>query len=71
MDLSKPEECLEIAKELNKHKIDILINNGGISMREEFINTKFETCEYMMNTNCMSHIALTKGILPTMKLTGG
>ena len=32
-------------------------------MREEFFSTEYSTCEYMMNTNCMSHIALTKGLL--------
>jgi len=35
-------------------------------MREEFVNTGFDTCKNMMNTNCMSHIALTKGFLPRM-----
>ncbi len=35
-------------------------------MREEFKNMDFKTCEYMMNTNCMSHIALVKGFLPMM-----
>lgn len=35
-------------------------------MREEFVNTEFNTCELMMNTNCMSHIALIKGFLPKM-----
>lgn len=35
-------------------------------MREEFKNTNFETCQYMMNTNCLSHIALIKGVLPEM-----
>jgi short-subunit dehydrogenase len=31
MDLSEPEKCMEITKGL---KVDILINNGGISQRE-------------------------------------
>lgn len=63
MDLSKPEECMERAKSL---KVDILVNNGGLSMREEFINCDYKTCEYMMNTNCLSHIALVKALLPQM-----
>jgi short-subunit dehydrogenase len=33
-------------------------------MRDEFINTNFETCRYMMNTNCMAPIAVTKAFLP-------
>ena len=35
-------------------------------MREEFNNTEFSTCVMMMNTNCMSHIAITKGFLQTL-----
>jgi dehydrogenase/reductase SDR family member 7B len=46
--------------------VDILVNNGGLSMREEFANCEYKTCEYMMNTNCLSHIALVKGVLPNM-----
>ena len=42
IDLAKPEECLEILKSIGD--VDILINNGGISMREEFVNMEFSTC---------------------------
>lgn len=67
MDLSKPEECLKIGQDIaNQCQVDILINNGGLSMREEFVNTEYKTCEYMMNTNCLSHIALVKAFLPSM-----
>lgn len=67
MDLGDPEKVLEIAqKESIADRIDILVNNGGSSMREEFVNTDFKTCQTMMNVNCMSHIALIKGILPKM-----
>ena len=68
MDLSKPEECLERVKNFvqNSGEVDIVINNAGITMREEFQKTEFETCKMMMNTNCMSHIAITKGFLPLL-----
>ncbi len=68
MDLSKPEECLKKASEIaeREKQIDILINNAGITMREEFINTEYQTCVMMMNTNCMSHIAITKGLIKTL-----
>jgi|LauGreDrversion4_2_1035121.scaffolds.fasta_scaffold270046_1 short-subunit dehydrogenase len=68
MDLSKPERCLEQAQAIKG--VDILVNNGGISMREEFADTEFSTCEYMMNTNCLSHIALIKGMLFDMTSRG-
>jgi short-subunit dehydrogenase len=67
LDLSKPEEVLKTATEALKGvRVDILVNNGGLSMREEFCNMEFSTCQYMMNTNCMSHIALVKALLPQM-----
>ncbi len=47
--------------------VDILFNNGGISMREEFKKMELSTCETMMNTNMLSHIAATKAALPGMK----
>ena len=42
IDLAKPEECLERLKGMGD--VDIVINNGGISMREEFKNMEFATC---------------------------
>jgi len=62
LDLANPDEVLKAAEKYKlTDRVDILINNGGMSMREEFANTDFDTCKNMMNTNCMSHIALTKG----------
>ncbi len=69
MDLSRPQECLQKVEQLSNKEgfsVDIVINNAGVTMREEFINAEFSTCEMMMNTNCMSHIAITKGFLPKM-----
>ena len=37
MDLSDPEKVLKQAEEYSlTEKVDIIINNGGLSMREEF-----------------------------------
>lgn len=72
MDLADPEKCLKIVQEfcekdpIGKEGIDILINNAGLTMREEFDKTDFDTCKYMMNVNCMSHIAITKAFLPIL-----
>jgi dehydrogenase/reductase SDR family protein 7B len=67
MDLSDPEKVLKQAEEFTlSDRVDILINNGGTSMREEFINTELNMWTSMMNANCMSHIALIKGFLPRM-----
>lgn len=41
-------------------KIDILINNAGLSMRASCIEHTFEKDVYMMKVNFFSCIALTK-----------
>ena len=60
MDLSEPEKCQEITKGI---KCDILINNGGLSQRESFIDTDFKVCKYMINVNCLGPIAVVKSIV--------
>ncbi|TNV76712.1 hypothetical protein FGO68_gene8247 [Halteria grandinella] len=73
MDLSKPKEAMEKATEyINKSElkntgVDFVFNNAGLTMRDEFINTDFATCEYMLNTNLLSHIGITKAFLPLMQ----
>lgn len=68
LDLSKPEECLKTVSEFAERapKIDLVVNNAGVTMREQFVNTDFSTVQMMLNTNCLSHIAVTKGLLPQM-----
>lgn len=42
-------------------KIDILINNAGISYRGEVVNTNMDVDIKVMLTNYFAQIALTKG----------
>ena len=65
LDLSNPDFCFQFAKDF-KQEVDILVNNGGLSQREELNVASFEILKHMMNVNCMSPIALTKGFLPMM-----
>ena len=62
MDLSDPNKVYEIGKSY-PGSIDILINNGGLSQREAFVDCEFKVAEYMMNVNCLSPIALTKSFI--------
>ena len=75
LDLSKPEECMSRVQEFAgnaKYGIDIVVNNAGVTMRDEFNSFDFSQCIYMMNTNCLSHIAITKAFLPLLiKQKGG
>lgn len=47
-------------------KIDILINNSGVSQRSEVQNATLETDQFILNTNLIGCISLTKCILPHM-----
>ena len=63
LDLTDPKGILEKASKFineNNRKIDILINNGGISMRSGFMENSFENEETIMNVNYLSQVALVK-----------
>ena len=64
LDLSEYVSCLDFAKSLPE-PIDILINNGGISMRDAFIDCELDVMQRLMNVNFMSGVALIKGFLPS------
>ena len=51
--------------------IDILINNGGISSRSSFLETKLDVDEKLMQVNFFSGAALAKGVVPGMVEKGG
>ena len=67
IDLSDPKLVMkELTQLFQTHKIDILINNGGVSIRDEFKNLSFDVLETVINTNLLSQIAATKAVLPGM-----
>ncbi len=47
-------------------KIDVLLNNAGVSQRSLSLETSFEVEEHMIRLDLLSPIALTKAILPHM-----
>lgn len=47
-------------------KVDILVNNGGISQRSLAKDTSLEVDKKLMNVNYFGTVALTKAILPSM-----
>mmetsp|Transcript_26109 Transcript_26109/g.32627 ORF Transcript_26109/g.32627 Transcript_26109/m.32627 type:complete len:295 (+) Transcript_26109:19-903(+) len=67
LDLGSPEEVMKkCEKFFAGEEVDIVINNGGISMRECFEDIDFSVCTRMMNVNALSHIAVCKAALPGM-----
>lgn len=68
LDLEKEEELIAIArKALQKfQKIDVLINNGGISQRSLVKETDMAVYRKLMEVNFFGTVALSKQVLPQM-----
>jgi short-subunit dehydrogenase len=68
LDLSDTTSSAELAaKVVGKFgKIDILINNGGISQRALTKDTSLETDRKIMEVNFFGTVAITKSVLPYM-----
>ena len=73
LDMSDPNLVLNDATKFARtvERVDILINNAGVSMKKNFVDFDFESCQTMINTNCTSHIALTKAFLPHLRASRG
>lgn len=72
-DLAKPtqiEKAVENVLQLFS-KIDVLINNGGISQRALTLETTEEMDRKIMEINFFGTISLTKKVLPVMIENGG
>lgn len=68
-DLSTPEAPIEIWKMLRSQNIEIncLVNNAGVGLFGEFINTDLTNELAMIQLNISSLVALTKLALPSMQ----
>lgn len=51
-------------------RIDLLLNNAGVSQRSACVDTDFEVYRQMLDINVLGPIALTKAVLPIMLRQG-
>ncbi|MEQ8516429.1 MAG: SDR family oxidoreductase [Chromatocurvus sp.] len=51
-------------------RIDLLLNNAGVSQRSACVDTDFDVYRKMLNINVLGPIALTKAVLPVMLRQG-
>jgi len=72
LDLAKPEQLLTTIPSVLSRipKVDILINNGGVSQRSLFLENDFSVYRQLMEVNYFGLIALTKVVLPQMVENG-
>jgi short-subunit dehydrogenase len=72
LDLNDPDSLQTKAKEALAAfgRIDILINNGGISQRSLVMETSLQTDRKIMEVNYFSGLILTKSLMPSMIANG-
>lgn len=69
-DISDPnamQEALQKVQKLSEGKLDILINNAGISQRALAEETEIEVDQKLMDINFIAQVRLTKLCLPLLK----
>jgi dehydrogenase/reductase SDR family member 7B len=68
LDLGQHAEIPEIVREVLEQvgKVDILVNNGGVSQRSLAVETALEVDKKLMDVNYFGTVALTKAVLPNM-----
>jgi dehydrogenase/reductase SDR family protein 7B len=64
-DVNKLPEKIQQVLEIFGH-IDILVNNGGISVRSSALDTSIDVDMRIMAVNYFGTVALTKAVLPSM-----
>jgi len=66
MDLTDDQKIKDVSADILKkfNRIDILVNNGGISQRSLVAETPVEVVRQIMELNFFSTVTLTKSILP-------
>jgi len=69
MDLEQHQNAKEWTKKVTDkfNRIDILINNGGISQEGFALNTSTEVEQKIMNINYFGNVALSKAVAPIMQ----
>ncbi len=72
LDLAQEADLEDKAKEAWKWKnrIDVLLNNGGISQRSLFLESDMSTLRTLMEVNFFGSLALTRYVLPNMVQQG-
>ena len=72
-DVSKEEDCRKLIEETIKkyQKIDVLINNAGISMRALFNETALSVIKKVMDINFWGTVCCTKFALPYLLKSQG
>jgi dehydrogenase/reductase SDR family protein 7B len=68
LDLTQPDTFPAAVKGVLDHfgRIDVLVNNGGVSQRARAVDTTLEVERTLMEVDYFGPVALTKAVLPSM-----
>ncbi len=71
-DVAEADQVRGMMKKVLKDfgKVDILINNAGIGMRQPFVDSPLETIEAIIRTNYLGAVYCTHEVLPAMIARG-
>jgi len=69
LDLSQSENFPSLVEQVvaKYGRIDVLVNNGGLSQRSEVHETPIEVDRRIMEVNYFGNVALTKAVLPILR----
>lgn len=63
IDVSQPADMLRLQQALGKQKLDVLINNAGILVRDKLSELKFDDIEKQININALAPLRVTHSLL--------
>ena len=70
LDLSRPESMSDAVHRVlhTAGCVDVTVHNGGVSQRSFAADTAYNIDDVLMRTNYLGPVALTKALLPSMRL---
>lgn len=68
VDLSQADGLEDVCQQALawKGRVDVLVNNAGVSQRSLALETDLETCRKIMELNFFAPVALSRGVIPSM-----
>lgn len=73
LDLAEPRDFPSLAQRVRQlcGRIDLLVNNGGVSQRALALEASVESERTIMEVDYFGPVALTKAVMPIMRAQGG
>jgi NAD(P)-dependent dehydrogenase (short-subunit alcohol dehydrogenase family) len=66
VDVNDDASVAELARKIGAERVDLLINNAGILMRESLDDLDFERIRNQLETNAIAPLRVTRALLPNL-----